>query len=98
MEMEVWKTMEGQATQRKKKNAEVDKNWAKQTSDKSPMTKHGGRGKNSHQPRLNNTSTKKTRADVVKSGGMNIQIVLGNGNLGLTAQTKMRGERRGGAP
>jgi hypothetical protein len=32
----------------------------------------------------------------MKSGGINIQIVLGNGNLGLTALTKRRGERRGG--
>jgi hypothetical protein len=37
-------------------------------------------------------------AEVVKSGGINVQIVLGNGNLGLAAPpTKKRGERRGGA-
>jgi hypothetical protein len=30
-------------------------------------------------------------------GGINVQIVLGNGNLGLTTPTKARGERRGGA-
>jgi hypothetical protein len=29
--------------------------------------------------------------------GINGQIVLGNGNLGLTTLTKIRGERRGGA-
>jgi hypothetical protein len=40
---------------------------------------------------------KKTRADIVKSGGINVQIVLGNGNLGLATSTKTRGERRGGA-
>jgi hypothetical protein len=37
---------------------------------------------------------KKTWADVVKAGGINVQIVLGNGNLGLVPQRK-RGERRG---
>jgi hypothetical protein len=37
-----------------------------------------------------------TWADVIKSGGINIQIVLGNSNLGLTTSTKRRGERRGG--
>jgi hypothetical protein len=54
-------------------------------------------GKNSHQPRPNNTSAKKTWADVIKNGGINVQIVLGNINLGLTTPTKMMGERRGGA-
>jgi hypothetical protein len=39
--------------------------------------------------------TKKTWADVVKAGGINVQIVLGNGNLGLVPQRK-RGERHGG--
>ncbi|KAI5808392.1 hypothetical protein BZA77DRAFT_362484 [Pyronema omphalodes] len=42
-------------------------------------------------------STKKTWAEVVKSGGINVQIVLGNGNLGLTTPPTRRGERRGGA-
>jgi hypothetical protein len=37
---------------------------------------------------------KKTWAYVVKAGGINVQIVLGNGNLGLVPQRK-RGERRG---
>jgi hypothetical protein len=97
VETEGWKTMEGKAIQRKKKNAEVDKKQAKEVHDKTPTTKNSGRGKNSHQPRLNTTSGKKTWAAVVKSGGINVQIVLGNGNLGLTTPTMKRGERRGGA-
>jgi hypothetical protein len=40
---------------------------------------------------------RKTWVEVVKSGGINVQIVLGNGNLGLTQPTMRRGERRGGA-
>jgi hypothetical protein len=52
---------------------------------------------NSHQLRPTNTSAKKTWADVMKSGGINVQIVLGNGNVGLTTPMKMMGERRGGA-
>jgi hypothetical protein len=36
-------------------------------------------------------------ADIVKAGGINIQIVLGNGNLRLAIHMKKRGERRGGA-
>jgi hypothetical protein len=43
------------------------------------------------------TSAKKTWAEVIKSGGINVQIVLGNGNLGLTTLMTRRGERRGGA-
>jgi hypothetical protein len=89
--------VQGKATQRKKKNAEADKKRATETSNKTPMTKNGRQGKNSHQPRPNKTSAKKTWADVIKSGGINVQIVLGNGNLGLTTPMKARGERRGGA-
>jgi hypothetical protein len=40
---------------------------------------------------------KKTCADVIQNRGIIVQIVLGNGNLGLTTPTKMRGESRGGA-
>jgi hypothetical protein len=40
---------------------------------------------------------KKTWADVIKNGGINVQIVLGNGNLVLTTPMKMRGERPTGA-
>jgi hypothetical protein len=55
-------------------------------------------GYDTHQPRTTNTSAKKTWAEVIKSGGINVQIVLGNGNLGLaTPPTKKWGERRGGA-
>jgi hypothetical protein len=89
--------VEGKAIQRKKKNEEADKKQAKEINSKTPMIKNSGQGKNSHQPRPNNTSTKKTWGDVVKSGGINIQIVLGNSNLGLTTPTKTRGERQGGA-
>jgi hypothetical protein len=94
---EDWKTVEGKATQRKKRNEEEDKKRAKEISDKPLMTKNGGQGKNSHQPRPTNTSAKKTWVDVVKNGAINVQIVLGNGNLGLTTPMKKRGERRGGA-
>jgi hypothetical protein len=62
-----------------------------------PKMKTGGRGKNTYQPKLTTPSAKKTWVEVVKSGGINIQIVLGNGNLGLIIPlTKKRGERRGG--
>jgi hypothetical protein len=88
--------VEGKVTKRKKRTEETSKKWATETSDKPPMTKNGGRGKNSHQPQLTNTSVKKTWADVVKSRGINVQIVLGNGNLGVATSTKTRGERRGG--
>jgi hypothetical protein len=97
-EKDGWKTVEGKAAQKKRSNEKADNKRATGTSDKPPTTKTGGRGKNSHQPRTTNTSAKKTWAEVVKSGGINVQIVLGNGNLGLaTPPTKKRGERRGGA-
>jgi hypothetical protein len=93
VEMDSWKTVEGKTTQWKKKTKEADKRRTVTVCKKTLMTKNGGCGNNSHQLRPKNTSTKKTWADIIKSGGINVQIVLGNGNLGLTTPTKMRGER-----
>jgi hypothetical protein len=42
---------------------------------------------------MNTPSAKKTWAEVVKSRGINVQIVLGNSNLGLTIPRMKRGER-----
>ncbi|KAI5812608.1 hypothetical protein BZA77DRAFT_359002 [Pyronema omphalodes] len=91
-----WKTVEAKATQKKKMKAKETRSTAaipKQT----PTTKNGGRGKNTHQPRQTTLSARKTWAEVVKRAGINVQIVLGNGNLGLTTPPTRRGERRGGA-
>jgi hypothetical protein len=96
MQTDGWQTVEGKATQRKKETEATGGKQAKETSDKPPTIRNGGQGKNSHQLQPNTTSTKKTWADVVNSGGINVQIVLGNGNLGLTTPMKTRGERRGG--
>jgi regulator of replication initiation timing len=96
-EKDGWKTVEGKAAQKKRRNEKADNKWAATTANNTPTTKTGGRGKNTHQPRTNTPSAKKTWAEVVRSGGINVQIVLGNGNLGLTAPTTRRGERRGGA-
>jgi hypothetical protein len=94
VETEGWNTVEGKATERKRKNAAADKTRAMEMNGKPPMTQSGGRGKKSHQPTKTNTPAKMTWADVVRTGGINVQIVLGNGNLGLTIPTKTRGERR----
>jgi hypothetical protein len=93
-----WKTMEGKAVQKKRRNNKADNEQATTTANHTPKMTNGGRGKNTDQPRMNTPSAKKTWAEVVKSGGINVQIVLGNGNLGLaTPPAKKRGERRGGA-
>ncbi|KAI5817775.1 hypothetical protein BZA77DRAFT_352337 [Pyronema omphalodes] len=92
-----WKTVEGKEAQKKRRNDKADKKRATENSNKPPTTKTGGRGKTTHQPKTNTPSAKKTWAEVVKSGGINVQIVLGNGNLGLTTPPARRGERQGGA-
>jgi hypothetical protein len=92
-----WKTVAGKATPKKRRNDKADNKRAMTTMNNTPTTKNGGREKNAHQPRTNTPSTKKTCAEVVKSRGINVQIVLGNGNLGLTTPTTRRGERRRGA-
>jgi hypothetical protein len=96
-EKDGWKTVEGKATQNKRRNDKADNKRAATTANNTPTTKTGGRGKNTHQPRTNTPSAKKTWAEVVKSGGINVQIVLGNGNLGLTTPTIRSRVRRGGA-
>jgi hypothetical protein len=92
-----WKTVEGKATKKKRSNDKADNKWAATTTNTTLRMKNGGRGKNTHQPQTNTPSAKKTWAEVIKSGGINVQIVLGNGNLGLTIPTTRRGESRGGA-
>jgi hypothetical protein len=92
-----WKTMEGKEAWKKRRNEKADNKPAATTASNTPKMKTGGRGKNTHQPKPTTPSAKKTWAEVVKSGGINVQIVLGNGNLGLTAPMTRRGERRGGA-
>jgi hypothetical protein len=96
-EKDGWKTVEGKAAQKKRRNDKADNKRAVTTANNTPTTKNGGRGKTTHQPRTNTPSAKKTWAEVVKSGGINVQIVLGNSNLGLPTPVKRRGERRGGA-
>jgi hypothetical protein len=83
--------------QKKRRNDKANNKRAATTVNNTPAMKNGGREKNTHQPRTNTPSAKKTWAEVVKSGGINVQIVLGNGNIGLTTPTTRRGERRGGA-
>jgi hypothetical protein len=92
-EKDRWKTVEGKAVQKKRRNDKADNKRAVTTTNNTPTTKNRGRGKNTHQPRTNTPSAKKTWAEVVKSGGINVQIVLGNGNLGLTTPMTRRGER-----
>jgi hypothetical protein len=43
-----------------------------------------------------NTPPKKIWVDVIKAGGINVQIVLGNSNIGLRVLMQKRGERHGG--
>jgi hypothetical protein len=96
-ERDGWKTVEGKEAQKKRRNEKAENKPAATTASNTLKTKTGGRGKNTHQPKPTTPSAKKTWAEVMKSGGINVQIVLGNGDLGLTTPTKRRGERRGGA-
>ncbi|KAI5808455.1 hypothetical protein BZA77DRAFT_362191 [Pyronema omphalodes] len=84
-----WKTVEAKATQKKKTKAKETISAAvipNQTSRR----KNGGRGKNTDQPKPIIPSAKKTWAEVVKNGGINVQIVLGNGKLGLTTPPRRK--------
>jgi hypothetical protein len=84
VETEGWSTVKGKAMQRKRKNKLVDKTHTMETNGKPLMMQNGSWGKKSHQLMKTNTPPKKTWADIIKARGIKVQIVLGNGNLGLT--------------
>jgi hypothetical protein len=81
------------------KTAEADNTRTEMVREKTPTKQNGQQVKKNHQPTTSNYHDAKTWADVVRSGGINVQIVLGNGNLGQATPVRMtgeRGERRGG--
>jgi hypothetical protein len=49
-ERDRWKTVEGKAVQKKRRNEKADNKWAMITANHTPKTMNGGRGKNTHQP------------------------------------------------
>jgi hypothetical protein len=51
-----WRTVEGKAMQKKRRNDKADNTRAATTANNTPTTKNGGRGKNTHQPRMNTPS------------------------------------------
>jgi hypothetical protein len=65
VENDGWKTVEGKATQKKRRNDKADNKWAATTANNTPTMKNGGWGKNTYQPRTNTPSAKKTWAEVV---------------------------------
>jgi hypothetical protein len=81
------------------KASEAD-NMRTETAREKTLTKQNREWvKKSHQLMTSNYRDKKTWADVVRSGGINVQIVLGTGNLGQATRVRMtgeRGDRRGG--
>jgi hypothetical protein len=94
-----WWTATSKATQWKMKAAKADNTRTETVHEKTPMKQNGERVNKNHQPMMKNYHDTKTWADVVRSGGINIQIVLGNGNLGQATPVRMtgeRGERRAG--
>jgi hypothetical protein len=50
VEKDGWKTVEGKAVQKKRRNEKADNKQATETSNKPPTTKTSRQGKNSHQP------------------------------------------------
>jgi hypothetical protein len=49
-EKDGWKTVEGKAAQKKRRNDKADNKRATTTANNTPTTKNGRRGKNTHQP------------------------------------------------
>jgi hypothetical protein len=84
----------GTAARWKAKAAEAKRKWMARPRDKTPNDTNGGRGKKAHQPTTNHHRDARTWADVVRSGRINVQIVLGNGNLGTTQLETGKKERR----
>jgi hypothetical protein len=94
---EEWRITMGKAARRKAKAAEAKRKRMARPRDETPNETNGGRGKKAHQPTTNHHRHARTWADVVRSGGINVQIVLGNGSLGTTQPETGKKERRDGA-
>jgi hypothetical protein len=88
-----WWTVTSKATRRKTKAAEADNTRMETAREKTPTKQNGEWVKKNHQPTMKNYRTAKTWADVVRSAGINVQTVLGNGNLGQATPVRMTGER-----
>jgi hypothetical protein len=73
-----WKTVDGKEVWKKRRNKKANNKLAAKTVSNIPKVKTGGREKNTHQPKPTTPSVKKTSAEVIKSRGINVQIVLGN--------------------
>jgi hypothetical protein len=89
-----WRTATSKATRWKMKAAEADNTRTETAREKTPRKQNGERLNKIHQPTTKNYRDVKTWADVVRSRGINVQIVLGNGNLGQATPVRMTGERR----
>jgi hypothetical protein len=58
-EKDGWKTVEGKAVQKKRRNDKANNKWAATTANNTPKMMKGGRGKNTHEPQMNTPSAKK---------------------------------------
>ncbi|KAI5812896.1 hypothetical protein BZA77DRAFT_358718 [Pyronema omphalodes] len=95
---EGWNTLEGKTIRSKRRSEQTSNQKEAPNNNKTPTTKTSRRGKSTYQPKPTTTPTKNTWAEVVKSGGINVQIVLGNGHLQLiTSRRRARRQRQGGA-
>jgi hypothetical protein len=77
-----WRTAESKATRPKVKAAMGDKRRMEMVRETSLMKQNGEPGMKPYQLMTNDRYDGRTWADVIWSGGINVQIVLGNGNLG----------------
>jgi hypothetical protein len=95
---EEWRIAMGKAARWKAKAAEAKKKGTVTLRDETPNKTNGGWGKKAQQLRNNtgNHGAAETWADVVRRGGINMQIVLGKGNLGTTQPETGKKERRDG--
>jgi hypothetical protein len=87
----------GKAIRWKAKATKAKKKCTATRHDATPNNQHRGWGKKAHQPTNNNHHAAQSWVDVVHSGGINVQIVLANNNLGTTQPETRKKERRHGA-
>jgi hypothetical protein len=97
VEKDGWKTMMGKAVQKKRRNNKADNERVATTTSNTPKTKNSRRGKDTYQLKPTTPSAKKTWAEVIKSGGINVQIMLGKQSWTCNTIDKEKGReaRRG---
>jgi regulator of replication initiation timing len=93
VEKDGWKTVEGKAAQKKRRNDKADNKWATTTANHTPKTTNGGRGKNTHQLRTKPPPRRRLGQKLSKAEVSTSRLCWGMAILDSQYHRRRKGER-----